>query len=301
MSGNSKNTSGVHNSGVDNIGLGITAVCFAVFLGSVADASAKWFGTQGYLATQVVFLRYVFGLIPVVFFVYRSGAGALYTKRYGMHIVRSFLGFCSILSFFWGITMMPLAEAIAISFTAPLFTTALSVPMLGERVGPRRWAAVGIGFLGALVIIQPGTDAFQPVALVLTLSAFLYACMLNLTRRLSATETNVAMFTYTTIIAGLLSAPLLVLGWQTPSDIHWLMFSGFGIVEGLASFLLIIAYRNMPAAVGAPFDYTSLVWATLFGWLLWQDTPGMIVLVGSSIIILSGIYIARREALSRLN
>ena len=284
------------SNGAHNIGIGLIAVVCAVFLGSVADAAAKWFGTQGYLSTQVVFLRYVFGLLPVAFFVYRSGFGALQTKRYGAHFVRACLGFGSIGLFFWGITLMPLAEATAIAFTAPLFTTALSVPVLKERVGPRRWAAVGVGFLGALVVVRPGTEAFRPEAIIIIASAFIYALSLILTRRMAASETNVAMFTYTTIVAGFISAPFLVLGWVTPSLPHWLAYSGFGIVEGSCSFLLIIAYRHAPAAVAAPFDYTALIWATLFGWILWNEDVDPMVWAGALIIAFAGIYIARREA-----
>ncbi len=279
----------------EHVGLGIAAIVCAVFLGSVADASAKWFGTQGYMATQVVFMRYLFGLLPMAFFLYRSGFGALHTTRPGAHMFRALLGFGSIVLFFWGVTLMPLAEAMAISFTAPLFTTALSVPVLGERVGVRRWSAVGIGFVGALVVIRPGTEAFRPEAMVVIASAFVYALAMITTRRMSATETNVAMFTYTTIGAGLISAPFLLLAWQTPTLTHLALFSGFGIIEGCASFLLIIAYRNVAAAVAASFDYTSLIWGAIFGWLLWSENPDATVWIGAAIIALAGIYIARRE------
>jgi drug/metabolite transporter (DMT)-like permease len=280
---------------LERIGLGLTAIVAAVFLGSVADASAKWFGGQGYAPTQVVFMRYVFGLIPVAFFLYYSGVGALYTRRPRAHVFRALLGFGSIAFFFWGVTLMPLAEAMAISFTAPLFTTALSVPILGERVGIRRWSALAVGFVGALIVIRPGTDAFRPEALVVIVSAFIYALNMIMTRHMSATETNVSMFTYTTIGAGLISAPFLLLSWQTPSPSHLVLFSGFGVIEGCASFLLIIAYRNVAASVAAPFDYTSLIWGAIFGWVLWGENPDATVWVGAGIIALAGIYIARRE------
>lgn len=286
-------------TGTERVGVGLTAVVFAVLLGTMADTTAKWFGTQGYAPTQVVFLRYVFGLLPVAFFLYRSGIDALSTRRPAVHCFRACLSFGSIVFFFWGVTLMPLAEAMAISFTAPLFTTALSVPILGERVGIRRWSAVAVGFCGALVVIQPGTEALRPEALVVTTSAFIYALSMILTRRMSKTETSVAMFTYTTIGAGIISAPFLLLSWQTPTLPHLALFSGFGIIEGCASFLLIIAYRNVAAAVLAPFDYTSLIWAALFGWIMWNENPDATVWIGAGIIALSGIYIARREGALR--
>ena len=280
----------------ERVGIGLAAIVGAVFLGSVADASAKWFGTQGYAPTQVVFMRYLFGLIPMTVFLCHSGLGALYTRRPGLHMFRALLGFGSIYFFFWGVTLMPLAEAMAISFTAPLFTTALSRLVLGEHVGIRRWSAVAVGFVGALVVIRPDIEAFRLEAALVIASAFVYALAMIMTRRMSRTETNVAIFTYTTIGAGLISTPFLLLSWHTPSLPHLALFSVFGVIEGCASFLLIIAYRNVVAAVAAPFDYTALVWGAIFGWILWGENPDATVWIGAGIIALAGIYIARRES-----
>lgn len=285
----------VLNAPGENTGRGILAIIFAVFFFSAADTLAKWLGHQGYPPAEVVFFRYVFGLLPVALLIRKFGIDALRTRRPIAHAFRGCLIFLALFFYFWGLKLMPLAEAIAVAFTAPLFVTALSVPLLGEHVGIRRWCAVFIGFIGALIVLQPGTDAFRPEALLIVLSAFLFSLAMILTRKMSQTETNVSMFTYTTIGAGLISAPFLSLGWQTPETEHLLAFVILGFTGGTAAYLIIIAYRNAPAAIIAPFDYTALIWTSLSGWFIWKEQPSMAVWAGASVIIVASLYIARRE------
>lgn len=278
---------------------GILAMLCAVFGFAVADTLAKWFGQEGFASPQIVFFRYLFGLIPVGIFVWVSGLSALRTRRPLAHALRAVLLFVALTCFFAGLRYLPLAEAIAIAFTAPLFTTALSQPVLGERVGPRRWGAVLFGFLGALIMLRPGTAAFQPEALFIVASALCFSSAMLLTRRIAATETNVSMLAYSTMGAGLASLPFQPFVWQAPDAIHIWVFLALGLVGGLAAYLIIVAYRNAPAAVIAPFDYTMMIWATLFGWLFWQETPEPIVVAGAVIIALAGLYVTHRESRSR--
>lgn len=285
-------------SGGDNIGRGIGSIFVAVFLFSIADATAKWLGIAGYASPQIVFFRYLFGLLPVVVMVWSAGPGALRTRKPLMHILRALLLFSALVLFFAGLRVLPLAEAIAVAFTAPLFVTALSVPILHEHVGPRRWAAVLIGFVGAIVMLRPGTDAFRPEALLVLASALFFALGMLLTRRMSATETNAAMFTYSTIGAGLASIPFMIFVWHPPQVQHLWVFLGLGIVGGCAAYLMIIAYRNAPAAVIAPFEYSALIWGAIFGWMVWQEQPPAVVWGGAAVIAVSGLYISRREARS---
>lgn len=281
----------------DRVGIGIASCLFAVFLFSIADATAKWLG-QSYAPIQIVFLRYVFGLVPVALFVWRSGGlRALKTRRPFAHGLRALLLFTSLLALFTGLRGLPLAEAISIAFTAPLFVTALSGPVLGEPVRPRRWAAVVIGLIGALIIVRPGTAAFQFDALYILTGALCYSLAMLVTRRMAKTETNVAMLAYTTLGAGIVSLPLMPFVWRQPAaagDV-WL-FGLIGMVGGTAAYLLIAAYRNAPAAVVAPFEYTALVWSVLFGWIVWQEQPEPLVWLGAAIIALSGLYITYRES-----
>ena len=267
----------------------------AVSIFSIVDATAKWLG-QTYEPVQIVFFQALFGLIPIAVLVWRSGGlSSLRTRRPFAHALRGGLLFATVLSFFTALRGLPLAEAIAVTFTAPLFITALSIPLLGEAVGARRWAALVIGFVGALIMVRPGTEAFRPEALLVLASALMFALAMLLTRRLTRTETNVALVTYTTLITGLASLPLAVLAWQAPSTTNLGLFAVVGIGSASGNYFLVLAYRNAPAAVVAPFDYTKLIWASVFGWMLWRESPEPAVWIGAAIVAAAGVYITRRE------
>ena len=279
----------------DRIGLGIGSFLAAVFLDSIVDATAKWLG-QAYEPVQIVFFGHLFALIPIAVFVWRSGGlSALRTRRPFAHALRGSLMFASMLLFFMGLRGLPLAVAIAVSFTTPLFITALSGPLLGEAVGVRRWAAVIIGFLGTLIMVRPGTEAFRSDALLVLAAAFMFALATVLTRRLTRTETNVALVSYSTAIAGFASLPFASLAWQAPSSGDLGLFALVGIAGGSAAYLVVVAYRNAPAAVVAPFDYSSMIWASVFGWILWRESPEPAVWIGAAIVAVAGVYITRRE------
>ena len=283
----------------DRIGLGIASIAAAVFLFSIADALAKWLG-QTYEPVQIVFLRYVFGLIPVALLVWHGGGlGALRTRRPVMHGLRALVIFAALLMLFTGLRRLPLAEAISVAFTAPLFVTALSGPLLGEPVQARHWAAVLVGFLGALIVIQPGTGAFQVESLFVVVAALCFALSALITRRMSRTETNVALLAYTTIGAGLASLPIMPFVWRAPAQDDLWLFLAIGLIGSTAAYFVIQAYRNAPPAIVAPFDYMALIWAALFGWIVWQDRPEPPVWLGAAIIAASGLYITQREARSK--
>ena len=286
----------IHTASVESVGKGIGSILGAVFLFTIADTATRWLGLAGYASLQIVFFRYLFGLVPVAVMVGLSGAGALRTRRPVAHGLRAALLFSAMVTFTIGVRVIPLAEAVTIVFTSPLFITALAYPVLGERVGPRRWGAVAVGFLGALIMLRPGTTAFQPESLYILASALCFAVAMLLTRRMAATETSVAMFAYSTSGALLASLPLVAVTWQTPAPGDLWGFVALGLAGGCAAFLMIIAYRNAPAAVIAPFEYTALIWAVLFGWMMWGERPEPPVWIGAAVIVLSGLYVSRREA-----
>lgn len=283
----------------DRIGVGIASILVAIFFFSLADATAKWLG-QSYAPAQIVCLRYLFGLLPVAFLVWRGGGPAtLRTGRPFAHGLRALLIFTALLGFFTALSAMPLAEAVAIAFTAPLFITALSGPLLGEPVGPRRWAAVLVGFTGALIMIRPGFAAFRFEALYVLASALCFAFAMLLTRRMARTESNTAMLTYTTLGAGLASLPMMPFVWQAPADGDLWLFLLIAIAGSTAAYLVINAFRHAPAAVVAPFEYTGLIWASLFGWLIWREEVEPLVWLGAATVALAGLYITHREAVTR--
>ncbi|MDH3790206.1 MAG: DMT family transporter [Rhodospirillales bacterium] len=282
--------------GKDRLGVGIASILLAVLFFAIVDATAKWLG-RDYEPAQIVFLRYAFGLLPVAAFVWRGGGlSALRTRRPGLHALRALLVFVALFTFFSGLRRMPLAEAIAIAFTAPLFITALSAPLLAEPVGARRWVAVLIGFMGALVMVRPGAAGFRVEALWILAAALSFALAMLLTRRMTRSETNIAMLAYTTLGAGLAGLPLMPFVWRPPAGGDIWLFLLIGMVGGTAAYFVIAAYRHAPAALVAPFEYTALVWGAILGWILWREQPEPLVWTGAAIIMLSGLYITHREA-----
>ncbi len=281
------------------VGRGIACIVVAIFLLSICDAMAKWLGHAGYQAFQIVFFRYLFGLLPVAAFIWHNGLPSLRSQRPLAHVLRAGLMFGALSSFFAGLRYLPLAEAVTITFTAPIFVTALSGPLLGESVGLRRWAAVLVGFAGALIVLRPGTEAFRPESLLVLGSALCFALAMLLTRWMARSETNTAMLAYSTLGAALASLPFLGFVWVPPAGDHLLVFLALGILGGIGANFMISAYRHAPASVIAPFDYTALIWTGLLGWMLFEDQPDALVWLGAAIICAAGLYITRREALLR--
>ncbi len=275
---------------------GLVAMWVAVASFSIADAIAKWHGEEGFAAVQIVFFRYFFGLIPVAIALYVAGLHQVRTNRPVAHVFRGVLMSSALALFFWGLKYVPLAEAIAVAFTAPLFITALSVPVLGERVGPARWLAVIVGFAGMLVIVRPGAEAFRPEMLILIAGTAVFALGITYTRRLARTETVTTMFTWTTAVALAVFAPLAWWTWKLPEADHLAGFVVIGLIGGLAHYLVIVAYRNAPAAVVAPQEYMALVWGAIIGWIIWSEVPSAWTWLGAAIVAGAGGFIALRES-----
>ncbi len=280
----------------DRIGLGIAGIVIGMFAVSIMDALAKWLGA-GYPIAELVFFRNLFAL-PMVFLVLwqeRGGWASLTPRWKTGHVIRATLGLGAIFTFFTGLRSLPLADALSIAFAAPLFVTALSVPILGERVGPRRWAAVVTGFVGVMVMTRPGAEAFEPGALYILVAALCYALSMLVTRRLARSDTTPAIMLSGICISLVVSGLALPFGWRTPAGMDFWLFVLLGLVGGIGMYFMTQAYRYAPAAVIAPFDYTALLWGTLFGWLVWQELPGANVWLGAAIVIASGLYIVHRE------
>ncbi len=268
----------------------------AVTIFSGVDTLAKWFGHAGFQPSQILFFRYLVGLIPAVGFVLVQGTRILATRKLALHALRAVLMVFSLGLFFWGLARVPLAEGIAVGFTAPLFITALSGPVLGEKVGPRRWLAVVAGFVGALIILRPGSEAFRPENGAILCAAVVFSFAIMVTRQLTRTESNETVFFYTNSVALLCVTPFAFVQWVEPQMHHLGMFVGLGLAGSLAHFLIIIAYRNAPASTIAPLEYLALIWGAVWGWLIWAEQPAWQVWAGSTVIIASGLFIAWREA-----
>lgn len=260
------------------------------------DACAKLLG-EGYAISQVILARNGIGALAVLAFVLvvNGGLATIRPRRIDLLLLRTLFGLGAGFLFFAGLRFLPLADAFAIAFTAPLFITGLSAPLLGERIGGRRWAAVILGFGGVLVLIQPGTASFRIEALLPLGAALCYALCMLISRRLTRDMTTSGIMFWSSLGAGLAALSLMPSQWQTPGPTDLALFVFMGLIGTLGMALIIQGYRYAPAAVIAPFDYSALLWAVILGWLIWQDIPGPQVWLGSAILIASGLYILHRE------
>jgi len=269
-----------------------------VFLGT-SDATSKYL--SGTLPSiEIAWIRFlVFALIMVPAMLPGSPVFALRTSRLGLQGMRGAALLGSSLLFISGLRFLPIAEASATSFIAPLFVTALSIFFLGENVGVRRWLATAVGLIGVLIILRPGTSAFHIAAFFPVVSAFAWACTLVMTRMLSGKEATVTTMAYSSIVGfGILSA-LVPFVWVTPSW-HDILF---GILIGVSStagqWIVVLAFRYAGASVLAPFSYTQLLWVSILGFLVFGELPDIWTVTGAAFIVASGLYTAHRERVRR--
>jgi len=252
---------------------------------------------ETYPLEQFVFLRSLIGVVLFLFLARQfGGLRSLATRRWRWHLLRTLLASGAMFGFFFGLSKMPLIDALTLGFTAPLIMTALSVPLLGEHVGWRRWLAVVAGFAGVLMILRPGTGTLSPAALAVLLAALCYACLAITARKLSDTESTFGLSVY--VIAGpMIISGLLSLGgsWVAPNAIGWTLFVAAGVCSVVAWIGLVGGYRRAPPAVLAPFEYTALIAGAVAGYLIWDEVPDGWVIAGGLVIIASGLYIVYRE------
>ena len=266
------------------------------------DAAMKWLGER-YPVGQVMALRALCALVPLSLFVaFGGGLRTLRIRDWRNQLLRAALAVGSTFAFVTGLTLLPLADAIAITFLGPVFITLLAPAFLRERVGWRRWTAVGLGFVGAWVMARPGVGPFG-WAMLIPLAAALFGAVRDIvTRRMSVTEHSNATTTFTTVavgLAGLASLPVGIVlpevAWVRPamSDLPFFLLTG--ILLGSAHWCMIDAFRLGEAALLAPFKYSSFVWAVALGFAIWGHWPDYRTFIGAAVIAGSGLYILHRE------
>jgi drug/metabolite transporter (DMT)-like permease len=275
---------------------GIVYILAAMAVLSTMDTLIKWLAAH-FPVMQIYLFRALFALVPILAWVARSGSfRGLRTDRFLAHVWRSIFAIAALVLFIYALRSMPLTDAVAIGFSAPLMITALSSPLLGERVGGRRWAAVACGFVGVLVMIRPGTSLFDPVALIALVSAFSYALGIIAIRRLIRTESTPAMVFYLSINGAAVGFAAIPFGWVWPSWPQFLALLSVGLLGGIGQLLLTAAYRLAPVAVIAPFDYSAMLYVTILGYLVFGELPDATLLVGAAIVVVSGLVLVRGES-----
>jgi drug/metabolite transporter (DMT)-like permease len=268
----------------------------SILLFSLMDATVKWLGAS-YPTTQIMFFRCAVALVPVLIIIrLRGGIAILHTQQKKLHLFRSLMGISAMGLAFYAFSLMPLAEAVSILHTAPLFMTALSVLLLRETVGIRRWSAVLLGFIGMLLVVRPGSSMLESGSLFMLAAAFLIGCTSIIIRHLSKNDDPVCItfyFTVTGVIVSFLG--FIMQGWILPpaSDLALLML--VGLLGGLAQYLMTLSYQRLTIAIVSPLKYLSIVFSGVIAYLIWGEIPDLQSSFGIGLIIATGLYTLHRE------
>jgi len=250
---------------------------------------------QTFPVPQLVWARFAFHMVLVTLILGRRLPRVMVTRRFDLQVARSFFLICGTILFVYGLSLMPLADITAILFVAPILVTALSAPLLGERVNHRQWIGMVLGFAGALVIIRPGSGVMQLAALFPLGTAFFFALYQITTKQLSRTEHTMTMLFYSGLLGALAMSVAVPFFWVTPGAAEWLLLAMLGVFGSATQFCMIKAFEAAPATTVAPFLYSTLIWATVSGFVFFDDLPDAWTVVGAAIIAFSGLYIARQE------
>ena len=294
--------------------LGIAAAVAAITALTVQDALIKSISAQ-YPLHQVILMRASVALLIISVIVYwEGGIAVLRSQQPVLQAIRCLLIVAANSFFFLGLAALPLADAVAIFFIAPVIITALAAPLLGEKIGIHRWSAVIVGFVGVLVITQPGSEAFRPEAMLPVAAAFAYALMQMLTRKLGVKSKASALafyiqvtFVIVCVIVGLSvgdgrlagsghpSAEFLLRAWSWPDRIDLLVMIAIGTINAFGSYMISQAYRKGEAAIVAPFEYCAVPLSVLWGWLLFSEFPAGQTWIGMALIVGAGLFLFYRE------
>jgi drug/metabolite transporter (DMT)-like permease len=272
----------------------ILLVVASVALFSVSDVLAKLL-RQSLPATEIAWLRYVAFAALAVVLAGRGRFAGLRPRRPGLQLLRGLFLLGSAVFFITGLAYLPVAEATAIVFVSPTFITALSVVLLGEVVGIRRWTAVLVGFLGVLVVIRPGGGAVQAATLFPLASALSWAATIVITRMIGTAERSETTLLWSACTGLLVLTAVVPFGFVPPSFGQIGIGLALGLCSSVGQYLVILAYRRAAASVLAPFSYVQLLSSILLGYLAFQAVPDRATLLGAAVIILSGLYTAHRE------
>jgi len=271
----------------------ILLYCTGVFFLTLQDAAAKWL-TAFYPVNEIVFLRACFALLVIAGFIaVRRDLAKLKTAKLGQQALRGVLIAATVYLSILGLERLPLASALSLSYTAPLFLALLSGWLLAERVSFGKWIAVVLGFIGAMIILGPMPSELNIAGLYVLASAVTYALAIILTRRLLRTESMLSIVTYGILVTAILSCATLPVSAVTPSMAHLPVFAALGIGGVLSTTLFVLALRSAEVSTVAPLDFTGLVWGTILGFLIWQDVPSLWTCLGAAVIVGVGIYIYR--------
>lgn len=276
---------------------GIALVLLSTVFMTSGDIASKYLAVT-LPALQISWMRYgTFAMLMLITVCFMGGFRELRTRRPGMQLLRAVGVTISSILFISGLRDLPMADATATSFVSPLFVTALSIPILGEIVGWRRWLATVVGLIGVLIVVRPGGEGFHLASLFVLSSALFWALSLIVTRMMSRTETPVVTLTCSATIGFLMLSLMVPFSWHELEPDAILIGIFIGVISTIGHWFLILAFRHADASLLAPFAYAQLIWASLFGYLVFAALPDLWTYVGAAIIAASGLYTAHRERL----
>ena len=282
-------------------GRGIPWIILATFLFVTMDAMIKVLLSDGYSLVQVVWARYFFHVLLLVIILLPRIQKISQSENFKLQLFRSILMLLTTSLFFAGLQYVPLAEASSMMLISPLIVTALAMPILKEPVGARRWVSIFIGFFGALIIIRPGSALMSIGILLPAAAAVSYAVYQISTRLLSQEDSTLTTLFYTALVGALFTSIATPFYWIQPSSFAWMLMFGAGFCGGFGHFALIKAFTLSPASVISPYGYLNMIWAILFGFVLFAELPDSWTIAGAAIITGSGLYVYHRERRLKLN
>ena len=284
------------NGRPDNTPLGILLVLLAMSIVPAMDGIAKHLG-ETYSVFEITWARFFFHfliLCPIVF--WRYGRRAFHVPRFGLQVFRGGLLLLATICFFASLQWLPMADTLSLFFISPLIVTGLSPWLLGEQVGVRRWSAVVVGFIGALIIVRPGIGVFEWASLFGLGSGACYAAYIIITRKLSGTAPPLVTLAFTAMLGAVALSVMVPVVWIPPADLAtWGLMVALGVIAATGHFLLIVAYERAPAPVLAPYHYSEIIMTTIIGYAVFSDFPDRWTLLGIAVVVGSGIYISLRE------
>lgn len=293
---------------------GVGFLVLAMMIISIQNIAVKWIGGD-YSALEIVAVRSLVALpCTLLFYRYEGQRGLPTTQQPKLECLRGVFLFLSYTAFMMGLAALPLADIEAIRFSGPLMITLFSLVILGEKVGPRRWLALIVGFIGVLLIVRPGSATFNLGSVFILISVLFYALTVILTRKLQTNDSSATMAYYSSLVylvAALVLAPLpamvgempdahpsiafLIRAWSMPTLIDLVIMAGLGLVWAGWMYFMSRAYSVAQASVIAPFEYVSLPINILWGFLIWQEVPTVMTLAGAFLTLASGLYVLYRE------
>jgi len=298
--------------------IGISSAIIASVFFSVNDMTVK-FLSGDYALHQIILIRSIIAMavLMTVIAPFEGGLALLRTRRLGIHIFRGLLVVLTNMTFFLALAVLPLADAVAIFFIGPLIITVFSVIFLGETVGPRRWIAVGMGLAGVIIMVRPGSSSFQITALLPLIAAVGYAGLQILTRKVGGTEKAGTLTFYIQVsfilvgtvmgltvgdgrfaVTGDPSLDFLLREWVWPSNSDWWLLLMLGTSSTFAGYFISQAYRLCEAGLAAPFEYTAMVLAIFWGFVVFGEWPDAVAWVGISLIVGGGLFMLWRESVA---